>query len=404
MLQPLLIAALALSLISVWVSPLAASLFIVVSLILSVKHYLQGHKGALSGPFLNKDKRSPEIVETDGPSSDRSEFLNQLVGEINQQVTLVDSDLNQLQGILGEATGSLSSTVLSVENDTLNQRQALETLINQLLEATSSERETSEKEESNIQHYSDFANNTVSKLLDELDDVHAAALVLSDNFDGINDDFKEVMSYLSDINDINSQTNLLALNAAIEAARAGEAGRGFSVVADEVRALSVRTEDFNQRIKEKIEATESKINISLSSLTSVTKIDVATARESKDAMDQMQGELTSMHGLVVTQSKQIEDLSKRIQQLVREGILSLQFEDISRQLIEHINQRVNMLNKHLSSLLKGYIVFNSSDEIDSRKELQDNLQHELAQAKKELSNIAKAVQQTGMDQGSVDLF
>ncbi|MGH1441658.1 MAG: methyl-accepting chemotaxis protein [Cellvibrionaceae bacterium] len=399
MLQPLLIAVLALSLISVWVSPLAASFFILVALALSTWVYFQGRKGAK--PSARLDKVSVAIEKQ---SSDSPDFLNDLAAEINQQVTLVDSDLNQLQGILGEATGSLSSTVLSVENDTLNQRQALETLINQLLEATSSERETSEKEESNIQRYSSFANNTVSKLLDELDDIHSASLVLSENFDGINDDFKEVMSYLSDINDINSQTNLLALNAAIEAARAGEAGRGFSVVADEVRALSVRTEEFNQRIREKIEATESKINISLSSLSSVTKIDLAAAKESKGAMDQMQRELTSMHGLVITQSKQIEDLSKRIQQLVREGILSLQFEDISRQLIEHINQRVNMLNKHLNSLLKGYIVFNSSGEVDSRKELQDNLQHELEEAKKELSNIAKAVQQTTMDQGSVDLF
>lgn len=399
MLQPLLIAVLALSLISVWVSPLAASFFILVALALSTWVYFQGRKGAK--PSARLDKVSVAIEKQ---SSDSPDFLNDLAAEINQQVTLVDSDLNQLQGILGEATGSLSSTVLSVENDTLNQRQALETLINQLLEATSSERETSEKEESNIQRYSSVANNTVSKLLDELDDIHSASLVLSENFDGINDDFKEVMSYLSDINDINSQTNLLALNAAIEAARAGEAGRGFSVVADEVRALSVRTEEFNQRIREKIEATESKINISLSSLSSVTKIDLAAAKESKGAMDQMQRELTSMHGLVITQSKQIEDLSKRIQQLVREGILSLQFEDISRQLIEHINQRVNMLNKHLNSLLKGYIVFNSSGEVDSRKELQDNLQHELEEAKKELSNIAKAVQQTTMDQGSVDLF
>lgn len=400
MVQPLVVLMLLLSLVCVWVSTLAASLLISVSLVLTIWHFLQSRNKAISEPDSEKEANGKQI---EGYNNE-PEFLSKLVMEINQQITLVDSDLNQLQGILGEATGSLSSTVLSVEDDTINQRQALETLVNELLRATSIERENSEKEESSIQRYTSIADKTVSELLGQLTDVHEASLVLSSNFSGISEDFKEVMSYLSDINDINSQTNLLALNAAIEAARAGEAGRGFSVVADEVRALSVRTEEFNQRIKQKIESTENKIDHSLSSLQSVTNIDIETSKKSKSALDELQHELSNMHGLVVTQSKQIEDLSKRIQKLVREGILSLQFEDISRQLIEHINQRVNMLNKHLDELLKSYIVFNNTEQPNEKKTLEDNLYQELENAKKELSNIAKAVQQTTMDQGSVDLF
>ena len=145
------------------------------------------------------------------------------------------------------------------------------------------------------------------------------------------------------VNEINSQTNLLALNAAIEAARAGEAGRGFSVVADEVRALSVRTDEFNQQIRQKIESTEEKINESMSSLEAATNVDLEKSEKARQSMEDIYKELQSTHKSVISQSENVDNLSQKIQTLVMEGILSLQFEDITRQLIEHIDERVSSL-------------------------------------------------------------
>lgn len=387
--------------ISVWISPTISAVLILTAIGLSAWQYYTS---------LNANESlSVPSNQTTGKKKNTSDnfshqFIKDFMDEINSQIAIVDSDLNQLQTILCDATGSLSSTVLSVESDTSNQREALATLINELMEATSTEKKTTVEEESSIKRFSIIANTTVKHLLTQMKDIRSASVILSDNFKGINDDFNEILSYLSDINDINAQTNLLALNAAIEAARAGEAGRGFSVVADEVRALSVRTEEFNQRIKQKIEATESKLTNSMSSLEAATNIELDESQEAKVAMDKLWHDLANMHTLVRTQSEHIEDLSHRIQKLVMDGILSLQFEDISRQLIEHINKRVVTINKFVESLLGGYLEFSHNHDQQIQQELRATLITQFDSAKRELATINKAVQQSNMDQGDVDLF
>lgn len=103
----------------------------------------------------------------------------------------------------------------------------------------------------------------------------------------------EINSIVSSIKTISDQTNLLALNAAIEAARAGEQGRGFAVVADEVRTLAIKTGDATTIIQKIVDDLNQKIQITLNAMTAVSdavKLTQTKALQNGDVIQKMASE------------------------------------------------------------------------------------------------------------------
>jgi len=141
------------------------------------------------------------------------------------------------------------------------------------------------------------AQNTVSALVKEVDETAISVQSMSDKTDGIN-------TILSVIGGIAEQTNLLALNAAIEAARAGEQGRGFAVVADEVRNLAGRTKESTTQI-------ETALSGLLKGNQSVVESMDSTKERCQDTADGMGGVTTSL-GTMMKFVGDINDLSTQI--------------------------------------------------------------------------------------------
>ncbi|MGP0209502.1 methyl-accepting chemotaxis protein [Pseudomonas sp. NCHU5232] len=135
-------------------------------------------------------------------------------------------------------------------------------------------------------------------------------------------DSANIGTVLDVIKGIAEQTNLLALNAAIEAARAGEAGRGFAVVADEVRALARRTQESTAQIEQLIAAlqngAESAVNV-MDKSSSMASDTVETARQAGVALDQIDeavSRIQQMNQQIATASEQQSSVAEEINRSV----------------------------------------------------------------------------------------
>ncbi|MCD4865377.1 methyl-accepting chemotaxis protein [Pseudomonas sp. PLB05] len=180
------------------------------------------------------------------------------------------------------------------------------------------------------------SQNQLDGILQSLREALSSKGALLTEVNGLAGLTEQLKSMAKDVGDVARQTNLLALNAAIEAARAGEAGRGFAVVADEVRKLSTLSGDTGQKIGETVETVNGAIARTLELSQRHAERDTGTLNQSGETIEQVIGSFGGTTRDVVERSDALADNAAAVGGAIAEVLVALQFQDRVSQMLGHI--------------------------------------------------------------------
>jgi len=333
-----------------------------------------------SSQLINKQLNSISIAMRGlGQNSDLSvqatayakDDLGQLALSFNQMVSHIRGLINNMKN----ADNSLNTTLKSLQDVSNN----VNSQVNSGLEQTQMAAVAMNEMGSTVQEVaqncssaaarSEQANKSAQAGSQLLQSVREEMKSLSSELSGshevihqLAEDSSEIGSILDVIRGVAEQTNLLALNAAIEAARAGEQGRGFAVVADEVRSLASKTQESTGQIQENIEKLQVGSRKAVNAITQSLELASTTDTSLNNTIDSI-GEIidqisdvNNMNIQIATateeQSSTVEEINRNVQ------VIKQQYDDTSGSVSElhQATEEVSQLSQQLSGNVKQFIL------------------------------------------------
>lgn len=245
-----------------------------------------------------------------------------------------------------QATGTIASSFEAVINKaTIQARQAME-----LLEGTQGA--ASDGVPQSLKDFIQVSDERLNKMADEVVRVADLSVNMVRELDGVQNRTQAIDGFLLDVEKLADQTSLLALNADIEAARVGEHGRGFSVVASEVRRLSKRSHEFSDRIRVHLKEVRTGLSKTYGDMRTLSAADMEHALKIKEDVISLTRSLEGKNREVAETVSRINEISREIAQDVQNVVVSLQFQDITSQKLSGMLEPMDDLRRTLYHLMQ----------------------------------------------------
>ncbi len=353
--------------------------------------------------LLKQVKHAPLTVPDKNNSSsgdallihESNTFHVEMGREVSAQLLSAHTELGNTQAILSDAIGTLVSTFTAMADEVRLQQS----LVLSISGGGGDDQENSTKHKFEL-----FVNDTEAAMTEFVDTtVHnsAKAMELVEKIDVINEQVSSILDILKEVESIAKQTNLLALNAAIEAARAGEQGRGFAVVADEVRNLSEKTNKFSSQIRSLVGNVNASLISAEESINSLAASDMTFVMDSKKHVHEMMKDLSDLNANIASDAEELRRINDKVEKNVSVAISTLQFQDMSSQLIGHAQMRLVALQAVAKQMSMGADSPTRSEYLDQISAYNSSLHEHIVSLDARKSN---PVAQDSFDTGDVELF
>lgn len=256
--------------------------------------------------------------------------IQQLVAEVKDTTVQMVSASTQLNSVTHSATQDMSSQ----QNETQLVASAITEMAASAVEVAASA-DTANKLSEDAKAQALLGRETVTRATHSMRELASKVEASATTIEQLRNDSDKIGAVLDVIRAIAEQTNLLALNAAIEAARAGEQGRGFAVVADEVRSLASRTQESTKQIQQIIQTLQDRSSSAATMM-----------GQSREATNSTVEQVTQVESALSTITEMVMSITHSVSQMAHAA-------EQQSTVVEEINMSINSVNDSANRTLTG---------------------------------------------------